>query len=134
MIRDPDLYGFKVIYTVTAIFHTVFQLTTSRNRLSPEDDFRQLVSSNPFLRLSLMTFRRDEPNEKTLSYVLLESLFASVSTIGMGHPSLSLWLLVRVETQLNCRVNRVNCSNLYYRTYDRYKLTSESRLFPVSGS
>jgi hypothetical protein len=72
--------------------------------LSPEDDFRQLVSSNPFLRFSKMTFRGDEPYDKikegTLSYVLLESLFASVSTVSRCHPSLSLWLLVRVETQL----------------------------------
>ena len=34
-----------------------FRLTTSRNRLSPEDDFRQLASSNPFCRFSKMTYR-----------------------------------------------------------------------------
>ncbi len=33
-----------------------FRLTTRRDRLSPEDDFRQLVSSNPLFRFTKMTF------------------------------------------------------------------------------
>jgi hypothetical protein len=43
-----------------------FRLMTSRNHLSPEDDFRQLVSSNPFFRLSKMTFRRGLANSGLL--------------------------------------------------------------------
>jgi len=34
-----------------------FRLTTSRNRSSPEDDFRKLVSSNPLFRYRKLTFR-----------------------------------------------------------------------------
>ena len=35
-----------------------FRLTTSRNRLSPEDGFRQLVSSDHLFRFTRMTFRQ----------------------------------------------------------------------------
>jgi hypothetical protein len=40
-----------------------FRLMTSRNRLSPEDDFRQLVSSNRMLRFSKLTLRRHQITE-----------------------------------------------------------------------
>ena len=37
-----------------------FRLRTSRNHSSPEDDFRQLVSSDPLFRFSKMTFRHHQ--------------------------------------------------------------------------
>jgi hypothetical protein len=40
--------------------HLVLDERTSWNHSSPEDDFRQLVSSDPFFRFSKMTFRRQQ--------------------------------------------------------------------------
>jgi hypothetical protein len=39
------------------------RLRTSRNRLSPEDDFRQLVSSDDLFRFTMMTFRHHQITE-----------------------------------------------------------------------
>jgi hypothetical protein len=45
-----------------------FRLTTNRNRLSPEDDFRQLVSSNPRFRfIAEIDFGWTESSQNSLS-------------------------------------------------------------------
>ncbi len=43
-----------------------FRLMTSRNGLSPEDDYRQLVSLKPLFRFSKMAFRRHQITEDDL--------------------------------------------------------------------
>jgi hypothetical protein len=65
---------------------------------------------------------RNEPNEPTregpLSYVLLESPFASVSTVGRGHPSLvslvtSLFREGKVKKQFTPQVQKAKNDFVY---------------------
>ncbi len=64
-----------------------FRLTTSRNRLSPVDDFRQLVSSNPLFRFSKMTFWRHQIMEDDLAGPGRFQLVVSRNWLGTGKSS-----------------------------------------------
>jgi hypothetical protein len=61
------------------ILHLVLDERTSLNHSSPEDDFRQLVSSDPLFRFSKMTFRRQQITRVVDSADLPNSLLSNIS-------------------------------------------------------
>ncbi len=87
----PSFLGFFSPQKVNLKIPHQFQLRTIRNRLSLEDYFRQLVSSDPLFRFSKMTFQHHQITEDDFPEPSRFRLVINRNSPGPGKSSSMNW-------------------------------------------